>query len=174
MPTIFIDMDGVVADFDRGAADALNVSNSQLAQAKSAGRWDKDSWDILVKEYPRLYRDLPKMPKADRMMKMAVKFKNDFDWELRMLTAVPKDNDMPYAFQDKITWMARYYPGIDVWFGPYSRDKSHHCVPGDILVDDRKDNCENWRLAGGLAIRVTADYDLAVDQLQSVYQKLKD
>jgi 5'(3')-deoxyribonucleotidase len=173
MPQIFIDMDGVVADFDRGVAQALNISSQELAQVKSLGRWDKTHWDRLVSEYPRLYRILPKMAKADKMIGLAMKFRDNLNWELRMLTAVPKDNDVPDAFRDKIGWMADHYPEIPVWFGPYSRDKSHHCRSGDILVDDRKDNCENWRSAGGLAIRVTDDYDLALEQLNAVYLNLK-
>lgn len=173
MPRIFIDMDGVVADFDQGAAQALKVSSQELSRVKSAGRWGKNHWDRLVEEYPRLYRILPKMPKADIMMDLAMKFRDELNWELRMLTAVPKDNDVPDAFRDKIDWMAEHYPNIPVWFGPYSRDKAHHCRSGDILVDDRKDNCESWRAAGGLAIRVTDDYDLALEQLNSVYTTLK-
>jgi 5'(3')-deoxyribonucleotidase len=173
MPQIFIDMDGVVADFDQGVAQALNISSQELAQVKSSGRWGKTHWDRLVAEYPRIYRILPKMAKADKMIELAVKFRDDLNWELRMLTAVPKDNDVPDAFRDKINWMSEQYPGIPVWFGPYSRDKSHHCRSGDILVDDRKDNCENWRAAGGLAIRVTDDYDLALEQLNTVYLNLK-
>lgn len=173
MPRIFIDMDGVVADFDRGVAQALKVGNQELERVAAAGRWDEKYWQRLITEYPRMYRILPKMPKADKMMQLAMKFRDDLNWELRMLTAIPRDNDVPDAFRDKIEWMADYYPDIPVWFGPYSRDKSRHCNPGDILVDDRKDNCESWRDAGGLAIRVTADYDLALEQLQSVYSKLK-
>jgi hypothetical protein len=38
---------------------------------------------------------------------------------------------------------------IPVLFGPYSFDKYKHCTPGDILIDDRTSNCEEWRAAGG-------------------------
>jgi hypothetical protein len=37
-------------------------------------------------------------------------------------------------------------------FGPYSKDKHMHCQPGDILIDDRLSNVEEWRTAGGIAI----------------------
>lgn len=173
MPQIFVDMDGVVADFNHGAARAINASNDVLQQALDAGHWDHASWKHIVKYHPRIFRDLPKMPKADLMMGIAIKFRDEFLWDLRMLTAVPKGNDVPDAFGDKIYWMSQHYPGIPVWFGPYSQDKKDHCKPGDILIDDRKDNCENWRSAGGVAIRVTDDYDLALEQLNSVYMTLK-
>ena len=38
-------------------------------------------------------------------------------------------------------------------FGPYSHDKHVHCLPGDVLIDDRTSNCEDWRRAGGVAIQ---------------------
>jgi 5'(3')-deoxyribonucleotidase len=173
MPRIFVDMDGVVADFNQGAAQAINASSDVLQTAVESGHWDQDSWKHIVKYHPRIFRDLPKMPKADLMMELASKFRDEFLWDLRMLTAVPKGNDVPDAFRDKIHWMSLRYPGIPVWFGPYSQDKKNHCLPGDILIDDRKDNCEQWQAAGGLAVRVTSDYDRALEQLESIYHDLK-
>ena len=37
-------------------------------------------------------------------------------------------------------------------FGPYSKDKWQHCNAGDILIDDRQSNIDEWRAAGGIAI----------------------
>jgi hypothetical protein len=40
---------------------------------------------------------------------------------------------------------------IPVFFGPYAYDKHKHCEIGDILIDDRQSNCEEWEAAGGIA-----------------------
>jgi 5'(3')-deoxyribonucleotidase len=82
------------------------------------------------------------------------------------LTAMPKGNDVPWAFWDKMLWAQEYFPDIAVHFGPYSTDKWQHCNPGDILVDDRVDNCNSWEEAGGAAVLVTEDYEQALQQLQ--------
>jgi diphthamide synthase subunit DPH2 len=42
---------------------------------------------------------------------------------------------------------------LPVTIGPYSRDKWKHVKnPGDILIDDRADNIEEWIAAGGIGI----------------------
>jgi hypothetical protein len=68
-------------------------------------------------------------------------------------------------------WAQERYPDIPVHFGPYSEDKKKHCVAGDILVDDRPDNCQSWREASGVAVRVTKDYQAALDELEEIYQR---
>jgi hypothetical protein len=43
-----------------------------------------------------------------------------------------------------------------------------HCLPGDVLIDDRTSNCEDWRRAGGVAIQHRGDIDktlLEIDKL---------
>ena len=67
------------------------------------------------------------------------------------LTAIPHDYSVPYATQDKVWWANDHFPGIPVFIGPFSHDKWRRCKPGDILIDDRVSNCEEWRREGGLA-----------------------
>jgi hypothetical protein len=55
--------------------------------------------------------------------------------ELRFLTALPSQNDMPWAVQDKVWWAADHFPNIPVFIGPYSGDKWKHCQIGDVLID---------------------------------------
>jgi hypothetical protein len=87
------------------------------------------------------------------------------------LTAVPHYNDVHWAFWDKMLWAQERYPDIPVHFGPYSQDKQKHCQPGDILVDDRPDNCENWIRVGGVAVKVDLDYAPALAAVQALFDK---
>lgn len=166
MPTLYIDMDGVVADWDTAVRELVGDRVKDLNN-----RWPDDEW-AKIKSKDHFYRDLPKMAKADELMLLAQAFRDNLGWDLKMLTAIPKNNDMPNAFHDKIKWMDQYYPGIDVCFGPYSTDKQKHCRPGDILVDDRKSNIEEWIRAGGTAVRVTDDYNLALAELEEIYNRI--
>lgn len=158
--TLHIDMDGVVADWNSYAMKILG-SDSLM----NNGRWPDKDWARL-KSCKTFYRDLPKMKKADELMNLARRFRDELGWELYMLTAIPHNNDVPECFQHKVEWQQEFFPDVRVHFGPYSQDKKKHCKPGDILVDDRHDNCTDWRLAGGIAVQVTADYDLALAELQ--------
>ena len=71
--------------------------------------------------------------------------------DLRFLTALPHDYSVPFAVYDKVQWADRYFPGVPMFIGPYSHDKWRHCRPGDILIDDRTSNCEEWTREGGKA-----------------------
>jgi len=159
-------MDGVVADFDALARAVVKNNNFDTL----AERWPDDSWEQ-IKKYPHFYRAIPKMPKADAMMSLAERFRDELGWNLYMLTAIPRLNDIPDCFWDKIGWMREYYPNIIVRFGPYSEDKQHHCRPGDILVDDRTSNCGQWRSSGGHAVQVLpGQYDLALGELEDLFK----
>jgi 5'(3')-deoxyribonucleotidase len=84
------------------------------------------------------------------------------------LTAVPKGNDVKWAFYDKVNWATTHYPDIPVMFGPYSHDKHVHCKLGDVLIDDRTSNCEEWRHAGGVAIQHRGDLDKTLTEIDKL------
>lgn len=149
MTTIYLDMDGVVADFNSYAKQALGTD-------KTSHSWPPEQWKK-ISANPRLYRDLEKTPEADRLVRYCKTIAEEKNWDLKFLTAVPKDNDMPWAFYDKVLWVSNYYPGIPVMFGPHSSQKWRHCQEGDILIDDRPSNCEEWKRAGGYSILHTGN-----------------
>ena len=126
MNTLYLDMDGVVADFDEYAHRMLGVP-------PSGGIYPDEIWQQLAAN-PRIYRDLKKTPGADDLVAMCKELCKDAGYNLKFLTAVPKGNDVPWAFYDKMTWALFFFPDIPVMFGPYSKDKHHHCKPGDILI----------------------------------------
>lgn len=172
--TIYLDMDGVLADFDTLARERLGATTEAQAAAHARGRWRAEEWARL-KEIPNFYRILPKTEIADELVTLGRQFRDELGYRLLALTAIPRGNDMPEAFQDKLEWMQEYYPDIRVHFGPYSHDKQHHARPGDILVDDRSSNCQEWAAAGGRAIRVLpANPRGALAELGALFQSLKD
>jgi 5'(3')-deoxyribonucleotidase len=74
---------------------------------------------------------------------------------------------VPWAFNDKVYWARNYFATIPVMFGPFSKDKHQHCQPGDILIDDRRSNIEEWRVSGGIGI-LHKDYEDTVNQLTAL------
>lgn len=142
---IYLDMDDVVADW-MPAARAIVNRNWEYGERIPDEDWNK------VKAKQRFYRDLPIKPGAhelveycqDLLSKGVIEF-------LAFLTALPHDYSVPYAAQDKVFWAFERFPGIPVFFGPFSHDKYKHCQPGDILIDDRTSNCVEWENAGGHA-----------------------
>lgn len=170
MTTIYLDMDGVLADFNSGARAALNASKEEQCHVEQTGQWPLTAWKRLT-DVPNLYRHLPKMPQADELVETALKFKHAFGWKVAILTAVPKNNDVKDAFQDKFDWVAENFPSLRIYFGPYSKDKHTHAKPGDILIDDRTSNCTEWQEAGGIAIQVKErHYNECIERLAEIFK----
>ena len=163
MRTIYLDMDGVVADWVSEVEKVIGYRLTDPSVKYPDVDWQK------IRGHIRVFRDMPKMPQADEMVELARRFRDELGYQLLFLTAIPHYNDVHWAFWDKITWAQNRYPDIPVHFGPYSEDKQKHCIPGDILVDDRLDNCTQWQAAGGVAVRVTEDYQAALDELANVF-----
>ena len=163
--TFYLDMDGVVADWVAGAAKIVGY---ELSDPKAY--YPPEDW-VKIRDNQRMFLDLPKMKHADKMVALARKFRDELGYNLMFLTAVPHYNDVHWAFWDKMLWVQKYYPDIPVHFGPYSQDKQKHCRPGDILVDDRPDNCENWTRVGGVAVKVDLDYAPALAAVQALFDK---
>jgi len=145
MTTLYLDMDGVVADFNGYASEILN--KQQIVH----DRWDDEDWNVL-KENPRLYRNLKKTKEADIIVEFCKTYCKKNKYQLLFLTAVPKANDVSWAFYDKVLWIQEHYSDIPVMFGPYSKDKHTHCMPGDILIDDRTSNIHEWNSVGGIGL----------------------
>lgn len=161
-----LDLDGVIADWAAGAEKIIGYRIDDASQHYPDEDWQK------LHTHGRLFQDLPKMKQADEMVELARKFRDDLGYELVFLTAIPHNNDMPYAFWDKMLWAQKYYPDIPVHFGPYSVDKQVHCNYGDILVDDRHDNCKQWEAAGGTAVQVPYDqYSTALNKLDTILER---
>lgn len=159
MTTLYLDMDGVVADFNGYAEQVLGHSAADE-------RWEETDWLKLV-ENPRIYRDLNRTKEADELVNFCRNICKQKDWDLRFLTAVPRKNDVAWAFYDKVNWASLYYSDIPVLFGPYSKDKWQHCKPGDILIDDRTSNITEWTAAGGRGILHKGDLFLTLDILKT-------
>ena len=145
---IYLDMDDVVADWRTAAEDFLQL---KFPNGDQWARIPDEKWQEL-KRNSRFYRHLPRKKDADVLVeycRMAVAMGEAED--VRFLSAIPHNNDMPWSIQDKVWWAHEHYEGIPVFLGPYSHDKHVHCQPGDILIDDRTSNCEEWIRAGGHA-----------------------
>jgi 5' nucleotidase, deoxy (Pyrimidine), cytosolic type C protein (NT5C) len=158
--TLYLDMDGVVADWDQAAADFIGKPRKPNPEDPDGeGRWAHEDW-LKIRDNQRFFSTLPLMPLSQELVQLARKLRDTRGYQLLFLTAIPRDNDCPWAFYDKIMWVQKYFPDIPVHFGPYSEDKRDHCWPGDILVDDRSTNIAQWINAGGIGIRVK-DRDVA-------------
>ena len=159
--TIYVDMDGVVADFDQFVLENLG----RTFDHKVGPKGDDEMWNFL-KSVPHLYRILKPTPYAHEIMDAAKATGS----KVEMLTAIPRRTALPGAAQDKIDWMDEHFPNVKVNIGPYSADKWQWAGPGDILIDDRTDNIKDWvENGGGIGIlHIYDNHQITLDNLKAI------
>ena len=141
---IHLDMDEVVADWHAGAEAIIGKPMEKGIMLDHAD-WAK------IRNSKRMFRDLPIRPGAIQLVNAVTQYVHSHPTaDLVFLTAIPPSNDMPFVYYDKVQWAMEHFPHIPVLFGPHSYEKLYHCTAGDILIDDREDNIEQWQSRGGL------------------------
>ena len=134
---LFLDCDGVLADFDRGAQAILGMSPRAFEQRFNVGRmWAK------LAGAPDFYGTLPLMPGAIELFE-AVRHLDPV-----ILTGLPRGN---WAAEQKIRWAAAHFPGTPI-ITCMAVNKRNHCQEGDVLVDDTLKHRHLWEEAGGIFI----------------------
>jgi FMN phosphatase YigB (HAD superfamily) len=137
MPTVFLDCDGVLADFDAGAERVFGMPPREFERRFGARRfWSKlASLDDFFGELP-LLPDAMELYEAVRHLKPII------------LTGLPRGN---WAEPQKRRWAKRHFPDVEV-ITTSAALKREHCHPGDALVDDREKYRHLWEEADGIFI----------------------
>jgi len=147
---IYLDMDGVLADFD---AKGLELFGSTWKEEIKLPEWGRFS------AYPSIYEMLAPMPDALELYEGCCQFTGDRN-QVQILTALPRRARLqfPDAVQHKVEWARKHiHPQIRVRFGPFAMDKQYHCYsPQDVLIDDMQINIDQWNNIGGIGILHTS------------------
>jgi hypothetical protein len=156
-PRLFLDADGVLADFDHGARRSLGLSPKAFIAKHGRGTF----WKRLAKA-PNFYGSLPEMPDA-RLLFDAVRHLKP-----TILTGLPLGN---WAARQKVEWAADHFPGVPI-ITCMARDKHLHMHPGDVLVDDREKHRAEYEAAGVVFVHHTsAEHSLR--QLAKIFPSVK-
>lgn len=159
--SIFLDMDGVASDLNRYAEQLLGEKVDLLVE----GHGLDHCWRTIEK-CSRFYRELPVFEEVYELVNFIEQQLDRYNFAF--LTAIPFNHFMPWVHHDKVEWAQHYFPGVPVFFGPFSKEKYKHAKIGDILIDDRLSNCNEWAAAGGIAIRHLGNYEDTLDSLKKV------
>jgi hypothetical protein len=135
----FLDCDGVLADFDRGVAEALGMYPDEYR----ALHGEPAMWDAL-RRVPNFYADLPLMPDAAELVD-GVRVLTGTHGRPTILTGVPMGG---WAAPQKTRWRDRHFPSLPM-ITTASRLKATYAEPGDILIDDRPKYKDLWEAKGG-------------------------
>lgn len=141
-PTLFLDMDGVLADFDKGVIQVLGATPEQYRTARGGNAF----WRDLNLAAPNFYAHLPLMPHAQELVATLLRYT-----PIVLTGAHFKTDPDRLAVEDKRHWLRKYFPVLaPTMIGCKSEEKYLHMrQEGDILVDDRTKYAHLWTQAGG-------------------------
>jgi hypothetical protein len=134
---LYLDCDGVLADFHAGATAVLGMSPAAYQRSRGPARF----WAKLARA-PDFYFGLPLLPDAMRLFD-AVR-----PLDPVILTGLPSGN---WAAEQKVRWAAKHFPGTRI-ITTLARDKRNHGKAGDVLVDDMLRHAHLWEEMGGIFI----------------------
>jgi hypothetical protein len=157
MSQLFLDCDGVLADFEAGAAELLGMS-----PAAFEGRYGKREFWRRIARARDFYGTLPLMRDA-RILFDAVAHLDPI-----ILTGLPLGN---WAAPQKVRWAEEHFPGTHI-ITCMARDKYRHMTGKDVLVDDRADHRDKWEDAGGIFVHHKNARD-SLEQLARIYETVK-
>ena len=154
---LFLDADGVLANFDESAKRLLGMTVRQFEAKHGRGAF----WKRLATA-KNFYGSLPEMPDA-RMLFDAVEHLKP-----TILTGLPMGS---WAAPQKVEWAAEHFPGVPI-ITCMARDKHKHMKRGDVLVDDREKHREEYEAAGVVFVHHKNAED-SLSQLAAIYPSVK-
>ena len=134
---LFLDCDGVLADFEKGATALLGSDPQGYQKRYGPGRF----WQRLARAED-FYFGLPLLPDAMLLFE-AVRHLDPI-----ILTGLPVGN---WAADQKVRWAAQHFPGTRI-ITTLARNKKDYARDGDVLVDDQLRHAPLWEEAGGIFI----------------------
>jgi hypothetical protein len=147
---IFLDCDGVLADFDTGFQNLAGMQGQEYEDKFGT----KQFWQ-LIRDSGSYFEKLPLMQGAVELYN-AVKHLRPI-----ILTGCPRGD---WAAPQKMRWRDQHFPGVPM-VTCLSRNKVDYCQPGDILIDDLLKYNQLWVAGGGIFIHHTS----AANSIQELY-----
>lgn len=149
--TIFIDLDGVCADFEKFYEEAFEHRHDSVE--------DAEMWRN-INAHGKFFSNLPIMPGT---LEFIERFRRGCD--LIILTACPRSDYQRAALQKK-AWVKEHIGNYMVL--PVLGGKNKYLfmqTPGDILIDDFDKNITPWNDNGGLGI-VHTDWKTTTEKIE--------
>ena len=147
---VYCDMDGVLVDFEKGYKELTGEDASYNTNPE-------EFWAPITKAGAAFWIKLPWMPDGKQLWDYIKPYNPS------LLSAPSREESSKIG---KFTWVKRNMPGTKLILRSAER-KQEFATPNSILIDDRADNIQRWKDAGGIGIHHTSASD-TIQQLKKI------
>lgn len=161
--TLYLDMDGVLADFFGGLESHFKVAHwKQIPKTEES---------IMGLKGTDFFNTLDMYPNAESLLNFAMDYGN---WGI---CSSPLKGDRDNSAYWKRVWLQRHFclPDIDKLI--FTGQKENYAVnkfdgSPNILVDDKPDNITRWIAKGGIGFRYQANEDNVLELIKNIKKAL--
>lgn len=137
---IYCDLDGVLCDFDKRFEEfSKGISPKQYDQKYGLTSF----WELITKQGVEFWSNMEWMPEGRQLWDYIKKYKPS------ILSAPSRESSSRYG---KRLWVNENIPGTPLILANREA-KKNYAGKNKILIDDRRDNCDEWVYEGGIAIQ---------------------
>jgi GNAT superfamily N-acetyltransferase len=137
--TIYLDMDGVITDFDKKFVELAGMSSKEYENSFGTEKF----WDFIdIKHKVKFFSEMEWMPEGKKLYD----FVKQFDHKL---LSAPSKNDASKI--GKRIWRKNNTPDTQLILAS-AANKKNYADKSNILIDDREKNIQQWKDAGGIGI----------------------
>lgn len=139
---IYVDMDGVIADFEKRYKEKFLVSPEQTRDNKSFGGF----FDKFIAD--KEFATLDQMQDANVLLS----YLNSLPIEKQILSSTASENRHSDIMPQKLEWLKKHNIHYTANLVPGKEHKKDFATPNSIIIDDTKSVIDDWRKAGGIGI----------------------
>ena len=152
--TIYLDLDGVIADFDKRFKELAGMGPQEYEDSFGTEKF----WDFIDNKHGvKFWTGIKWMPEGQKLYN----FIKQFDHKL---LSAPSRNDASKI--GKKIWAKKNTPGTQLILAA-AVNKQNYADKSNILIDDREKNIQQWKDAGGIGILFKST-DQVIDELKKI------
>ncbi len=153
MRKIFLDMDGVIADFDKRYFELFKTTSKEIRMSRDYHAYNRN-WKYFIELGH--FMTLDKTPEADVLLATVAAL----DSTVMILSSSADHSSHKDVLEQKMYWLRKYNIKHAPIIVPGRRYKKHFAEgKGTLLIDDHEENVREFREAGGSAIH---HYDINI------------
>jgi len=159
---IYLDMDGVVADFDKRFEDLSGMIPQSYVNKYGLDKF----WDLIDEKHKvAFWRGIELMPDANKL----VNFVSQYPYEMLTAPSIKKQSIIGKSLwvKDKVGTLYPSKPKVTYRPAKLKHTVKPNLTKYDILIDDKKSTIERWNNAGGTAI-FYVNANQVIDELKNL------